>query len=321
MSWEAIAASVAGNLLGGMFGEDRNEDNLNAARMQAERNEALQREFAQHGIRWRVEDAKAAGLHPLFALQGGGAAFAPNPITVGGASSMAESMRGMGQDVSRAIMAQATDLELAERAARIKLLEAQARAADRSNPAVVSGGSVGTTGGMYFPSVDMNTPGEEMSWPLRMGAVSRTLQDAVGSTSYTGDEAVSVRGGDSSVTANVHGGWSEYDLGGLKMELPSKAMSEPMESMSESIFTMAAVITHNVNKFGPAWLHDFSKKFVPGYGPGVEVIRQSLDLLDDRVKRWAYGAIEGSARNRVTGRIRRSDEVPYRGGWPRHPLE
>lgn len=32
------------------------------------RNEALQREFAQNGVRWRVADARAAGIHPLAAL-------------------------------------------------------------------------------------------------------------------------------------------------------------------------------------------------------------------------------------------------------------
>lgn len=33
-----------------------------------ERNAALQKEFAQTGIRWKVDDAKAAGIHPLYAL-------------------------------------------------------------------------------------------------------------------------------------------------------------------------------------------------------------------------------------------------------------
>lgn len=33
-----------------------------------EQNAALQREFAQYGIRWKVADAKAAGLHPLYAI-------------------------------------------------------------------------------------------------------------------------------------------------------------------------------------------------------------------------------------------------------------
>lgn len=57
------------------FGEDR-PDEVRA------RNEQTQREFAQNAIQWRVADAKKAGLHPLFALGGGGASFSPNPVTV-----------------------------------------------------------------------------------------------------------------------------------------------------------------------------------------------------------------------------------------------
>lgn len=38
---------------------------------------ALQREFAQQGIRWRVEDAKAAGIHPLAAVGASGASYSP----------------------------------------------------------------------------------------------------------------------------------------------------------------------------------------------------------------------------------------------------
>lgn len=57
------------------FGEDRGDE-------QRAQNIALQREFAQNSIRWRVKDAKKAGLHPLFGLSGGGASFSPNPVTV-----------------------------------------------------------------------------------------------------------------------------------------------------------------------------------------------------------------------------------------------
>lgn len=63
-------------------------------------NADLQREFAQHGIRWRVEDAKAAGIHPLYALGASGASAAPS-FTVEGA----------GQDLSRAIHATRTEPE------------------------------------------------------------------------------------------------------------------------------------------------------------------------------------------------------------------
>lgn len=60
----------------------------------AKRNIKYQREFAQHGIRWKVEDAKAAGLHPLAALGANTVSF--SPVSVG--SNFGE----MGQDIARA---------------------------------------------------------------------------------------------------------------------------------------------------------------------------------------------------------------------------
>ena len=47
-----------------------------SAMQQAELDRQLQKEFAQHGVRWRVEDAKAAGIHPLAAL-----GMSPNQAT------------------------------------------------------------------------------------------------------------------------------------------------------------------------------------------------------------------------------------------------
>lgn len=43
-----------------------------------ERNYEIQKEFAKHGVRWRVEDALAAGLHPLAALGGSSASASPS---------------------------------------------------------------------------------------------------------------------------------------------------------------------------------------------------------------------------------------------------
>lgn len=63
------------------FGADRDDE------VRAD-NTALQREFAQNTIRWRVEDAKAAGLHPLFGLQGNNATFSPNAVSVGDGTSV-----------------------------------------------------------------------------------------------------------------------------------------------------------------------------------------------------------------------------------------
>ena len=91
-------AGIAGNLLSNR-----------AAKKAAAQQAALQKEFAKNGIRWKVADAKAAGLHPLAAL--GAQTIAYQPVTVGQDFS---GLRDMGQDVSRAIMATADAKERAE---------------------------------------------------------------------------------------------------------------------------------------------------------------------------------------------------------------
>lgn len=92
---------------------------------------ALQREFAQMGIRWRVGDAKAAGIHPIYALGGSGASYSPSPISLDvpksgtgtGSAAYAASappsvgnplgnaLAAGGQDISRALMAVNTQLQ------------------------------------------------------------------------------------------------------------------------------------------------------------------------------------------------------------------
>lgn len=80
-------------IIGGMLSDD-------AASKNNERNIAMQREFAQNGIQWKVADAKKAGIHPLYAMGNSGISFSPQ--TVGG-SGLGSALASAGQDVSRAI--------------------------------------------------------------------------------------------------------------------------------------------------------------------------------------------------------------------------
>lgn len=108
-AWWETAVDVGGNILTSldpvsrMFAHQENIDKRNYSDMVNRQNADLQREFAQNGIRWRVEDAGRAGLHPLYALGGSGAGASPS-------YQMADqtSMAGMGQDLSRAIHATRT---------------------------------------------------------------------------------------------------------------------------------------------------------------------------------------------------------------------
>lgn len=97
--------SAGANLLGNLFNVGSQKD-TNAQQMQiAQQNIALQKEFAQHGIAWKVADAKAAGLHPLAALGAQTSSF--SPVSVGGDAPKVD-FSSLGQDLSRAAKAMST---------------------------------------------------------------------------------------------------------------------------------------------------------------------------------------------------------------------
>lgn len=94
----------AGDLLGGVLGKNQADKAAESAQLQAIYNVQQQERFAKEGIRWRVDDAKAAGLHPLYAIQGSGATFNPNPIFVPSGPDYSS----MGQNLGRAAQAAIT---------------------------------------------------------------------------------------------------------------------------------------------------------------------------------------------------------------------
>lgn len=110
--WGSIISAGAG-LLGGMMSASASKS---AARKQVQ----LQREFAQNGIRWKVVDAKAAGLHPLAAL--GAQTTSYQPVQVGD-TSLGSSLSEMGQNIGRAVDATMTRRERQEQQRRNDLIQ------------------------------------------------------------------------------------------------------------------------------------------------------------------------------------------------------
>lgn len=92
-------AGAVGGIVGGVL------DNQSAANT-AQKNYEAQKEFAQNGIRWKVADAKAAGIHPLAALGANNASFSPS-FTAGDYSWLGDA----GQNVGRAMESKATRAE------------------------------------------------------------------------------------------------------------------------------------------------------------------------------------------------------------------
>jgi len=109
--------AAGGNLIGGILGSrDKAKDR------------SMQKEFAQHGIRWKVEDARAAGLHPLAGLGMSGSSYSPQGIAVGSSGPGPDydgAMHSMGQNISRAVNATRTQGERDDATMRALQLENQ----------------------------------------------------------------------------------------------------------------------------------------------------------------------------------------------------
>lgn len=113
--------SAGASLIGGMFNRNAAEDAAERSNAISEqnalRNIQLQKDFAQQGIRWKVEDAKAAGIHPLYALGAQTTSFSPVSVGTpagGYDSSMGSGIASAGQDISRAMNATRTAPERAD---------------------------------------------------------------------------------------------------------------------------------------------------------------------------------------------------------------
>lgn len=108
--------SALGSLAGGLLSGMPQGAGKGFAREMWQKNYDAQREFAQNGIRWKVADAKAAGLHPLAAL-GTGSYFSPSgsisSVDAGGGTD-ASWLSDAGQSIGRGLMAKATAEERAK---------------------------------------------------------------------------------------------------------------------------------------------------------------------------------------------------------------
>lgn len=89
------------SLLGGLLQNSANKDANKAAEANAQRQYEQQKEFAQSGIQWKVKDAEAAGIHPLYAM--GANTVSYSPTSVGSTPADFSFIKDAGQNIGRAI--------------------------------------------------------------------------------------------------------------------------------------------------------------------------------------------------------------------------
>lgn len=238
MVWPAVIAA-AGALAGGLM-----------SKRAAAKNTAMQREFAQQGVTWKADDARRAGIHPIFAMGAQTHSFAPTYVGDSGLSAA-------GQDVSRAMYASQSDRERRDSEAtsfmlnqvrasdaRVQMRQAEAllplqiqraelenellrsqiaRARAQTGPGLpVSGGSLSGAGASVIPPL---TVIESARIPSRNQM-------------------------DSSRTAGVSPMWSEVEMWpGYNVLMPSKEAAEQLEGTGEigqALFGGAATLARNI---------------------------------------------------------------------------
>lgn len=259
---------AAGSLLGGIFSDRssrRAADDVNRQQRESvSESNALQREFAQSGIRWRVEDAKAAGLHPLYAIGANVPTYSPTigAFTAPDRSGLGRGLAEAGQHLGRAVQAQQSP---AERTAQMLSLGLQRAQLERE---------VALT--QYYDSLTARNRQEAFQsagvpdGTVTVGGLVKTVPDQVTATAP----------GDPSKTAGVHAGWREYTFGQdksgpIRLILPinEEGWSEGLSELPIAMYPL--IYRANLEKYGAGhaarvmkWILHGSKGPAPFRGRG-----------------------------------------------------
>lgn len=155
--------------------ERNNQANRDAVAAANAATERLSREFAQSGVSWRVEDARRAGIHPLFAL---GMQSPSAPTVMAGTSDPVPSEGSLtaqwGQDLTRALMSTQTGAQRELMALQVASLKMDVEGKALDNQMRLRTLSQLGTQGPSFPGSDNFIPGQGNSGLMRVKPSERT---------------------------------------------------------------------------------------------------------------------------------------------------
>lgn len=275
-----------GGIVGGAFGLDQSDDHFDAARNDR-REEAYteylrQKEFAQSGIQWRVQDARQAGLHPVFALSGGGAAYSPQAVSVGDRGVSVSDYASMGQNVGRALQATLSDdqkyvAELQNSLLRAQIDETRSRAELNRSQIPGQGGSnrfgVSQVPPSFPSTVDFSP---DVGRTVPSERISSSLEDAsvAAAASSPALERFTVRDADDRMT---------------DIYLPSTGggqASQALESVSENYGLLYSIAMDNLKR-DPALIYKM-RHLWPGGEMAADVARW-LERKMQQALNWKKG--------------------------------
>lgn len=223
------------------------------------------REVAQNAVQWRVEDAKKAGIHPLFALgaqvatQGGSGTFIGDPL----GPSLAEA----GQNISNALVRGSERLDPAEKQRQQLDLALGVKAMQKTDAEIDL---------LKAQSQALNSPGSPPGITQENSSEFFGPQPFAGMQQIKPAEVTSHKLGFPSVEAGLKPGESEEHMPFGPMVVP-KLQGESYYEMKESMnpIDYLAMVQRNVEMYGWDWLYNFTR-----YHMGQKPDRFVPSLLD-----------------------------------------
>lgn len=157
------------DIIGGIIGQKEGNKNRHQQDQANQLNYDMQKEFAQMGIRWKVEDALAAGIHPLAALGASTSGASPSFQVGTPDNSMSNAVSRAGQNLSRAVNATRSPQERIEQQLRLENmglqndLLRQQRDNQPKNPPLPTAGTDNFIGGQGDSGVMLVKPSTRIS--------------------------------------------------------------------------------------------------------------------------------------------------------------
>lgn len=276
MSWLGDIARDFGGVIAGGFGlaggkmsSDASKENtqaqINWAREERAANESMQRQFARHGLSWKVADAQESGLHPLYAIGGAGAAFTPTTSQINfdnGGEHMGRALAQAGQDIGRSVSATETPEQRQMRMVQMRLAESQANRNDAESAVAWNQVMRDYQGNQAQPGMPTSAVVHRDNANVVVNPI-RQHPLTIDHVELQPDPQGSVRSSNPGIRSATNALMSEYTSPtGLKILLPGNGQgsaSESLESVAESHALLAWVISENVAHYGDDWLSKFAR--------------------------------------------------------------
>lgn len=307
------AAIIGGSLIEAGAGLAGGFLSRSGAKKAAKKAWKRQKEAMQNQIQWRVEDAKKAGLHPLFAL----GAQTPGPVAPVdfGSGGIGEGIADAGQAIGGAVSRLGGREERKEQALRLKLLESQINEADartqaiqsetaRQNQSAVSqvSGAEQQLGVMHEVPAGVGSHGVQKKGALindpifvyesDLGSTRNPAYAKVGDLPGSGiidlqaSPQISHKKGNRGLQAGEHPGWKEYVMpNGLPVIMPeADSFGEALEQLP--LYMMPGVWSENVRRYGTEWADDMRAFLFSGLKPESAYLNDTLTDMKKLYKSW-----------------------------------